>query len=140
VAKERAGNKEFQIRQVVLRDEKAAQLVLEQLKAGKSLAEMAKAYSIEPLGKEEGGLLPWVTPAALVAPLGEVVAKARVGQRLSEPVRTANGFHIVEVVAERPFTLPPLEQLRPQLAQAVAQRKLNAAMQEQVNQAKIELK
>jgi hypothetical protein len=52
-------------------------------------------------------------------PLGEVVAKARVGQRLPGPVRAANGFLIVEVVAER---------------------KLNAAIQEQVNLAKIELK
>lgn len=138
--KERAGTKEVQIRQVVLRDETAAKLVMEQIKAGKTLAEMATAYSLEPLGKEDGGLLPWVTPASLVAPLNEVVARAKVGQRLPEPVRTANGFHIVELVAERPFALPPLDQLRPQLVQAVAQRKLTAAIQEQVNKAKIELK
>lgn len=138
--KQRAGNKEVQLRQVVLRDETAAKLVMDQIKAGKTMAEMAKAYSVETLGKEDGGLLPWVTPASLVAPLGETVAKAKVGQRLPEPVRTANGFHIVEVVAERPFTLPPLEQLRPQLAQALAQRKLTAAIQEQLNKAKIELK
>lgn len=138
--KERAGSKEYQIRQVVVRDETAAQLVLEQLKAGKSLAEMAKQYSIEPLGKEEGGLLPWVTAGALVPPMGEAVAKARVGQMLPEPVRTANGFHIVQVVADRPFTMPPLDQVRGQLMQNIAQRKLSAAVQEQVNAAKIELR
>lgn len=138
--KERAGNREVQIRQVVVRDETSVRLVMEQLNAGKNMAEMAKAYSIEPLGKDEGGLLPWVTPNSLVAPLGELVSKARLGQRLAEPVRSANGFHIVELIAERPFVLPPLEQLRSQLVQAVAQRKLTAAIQEQVNKAKIEFK
>lgn len=138
--RERAGSKEYQIRQVVLRDETAAKLVMDQIKAGKSLADMAKQYSIEPLGKEEGGLLPWVTAGALVPPMGEAVAKARVGQMLPEPVRTANGFHIVQVVADRPFTMPPLDQVRGQLMQNIAQRKLSAAVQEQVNAAKIELR
>jgi peptidyl-prolyl cis-trans isomerase C len=138
--KARTGNKEYQIRQVVLRDETAAKLVMEQIKAGKSLADMAKEYSIEPLGKEEGGLLPWITPAALVQPLGDVVSKARVGQLHPEPVRTANGIHIIQLVAERPFTLPPISELRGQLLQNIAQRKLSAAVQEQVNAAKIELR
>jgi peptidyl-prolyl cis-trans isomerase C len=138
--KERAGSKEYQIRQVVLRDETAAKLVMDQIKAGKPLADMAKQYSIEPLGKEEGGLLPWVTAGALVPPMGEAVAKARVGQMLTDPVRTANGFHIVQVVAERPFTMPAMEQLRGQLIQNIAQRKLSTAVQELVNGAKIELR
>lgn len=138
--KTRTGEKEYQIRQVVVRDETAARLVLEQIKAGKSLAEMARTYSIETLGKEEGGLLPWLTPGTLVAPLGEAIGKLAVGQRLPEPVRTASGFHIVELVAERPFSMPPLEQLRPQLIQAVAQRKLARAVQQQVDSARIELR
>jgi len=138
--KARTGNKEYQIRQVVLRDETAAKLVMDQIKAGKPLADMAKEYSIEPLGKEDGGLLPWVTAGALVAPLGDVVSKARVGQLHPEPVRTANGIHIIQVVAERPFTLPPLAELRGQLLQNIAQSKLSAAVQEQVNAAKIELR
>jgi peptidyl-prolyl cis-trans isomerase C len=138
--KARTGNKEYQIRQVVLRDDTAAKLVMDQIKAGKSLADMAKEYSIEPLGKEDGGLLPWVTAGALVAPLGDVVTKASVGQLHPEVVRTTNGFHIIQVVAERPFTLPPLAELRGQMLQNIAQRKLSAAVQEQVNAAKIELR
>jgi peptidyl-prolyl cis-trans isomerase C len=82
----------------------------------------------------------WVTPAVLVPPLGDVVVKARVGQVLPEPVRTGNGFHIVQVVAERTFALPPLDELRGRLLQSIAQRKLSAPVQEQVNAAKIELR
>ncbi len=137
--KARTGDKEYQIRQVVLRDETAAQLVLEQIQAGKTLAEMAKAYSIESLGKADGGLLPWVNAGALVPPLGEAIQQAKVGQRLPQPVRTPNGFHIVELVAERPFAFPPLEQLQDRLRQTLAQRKLAAAVQAQIDRAKIVL-
>jgi len=137
--KARTGTKEYQIRQVVLRDETAAKLVMEQITAGKSMADMAAQYSIEPLGKDDGGLMPWATPNQLVEPLNQVVP-ASVGKRLSEAVRTANGFHIVEVLAERPFEFPPFEQMRAQCVQSAAQRKLSAAIQEQLNAAKIELR
>lgn len=138
--KERTGSKEYQIRQVVVRDETAAKLVIEQLKSGKSLSDMAREYSIEPLGKDDGGLLPWLTPASMVEPLAQWVVRAKVGQRAPEPLRTPGGFHIVELVAERPFSLPALENIRPQLLQAVAQRKLTAAIQEQIGKAKVELR
>lgn len=137
--KTRAGDKQYQIRQIVLRDETAAKLVLEQLKAGKAMQELAKAYSIETLGKEDGGLLPWLTPDRLVTPLADAVRQAKVGQRLAEPVRTSNGYHIVELVAERPFVMPPLENVQGQLLQALTQRKLAKAIQEQVDKARIEL-
>lgn len=136
----RSGDKEYQIRQVVLRDETSARLVLDQVKGGKKLEEMAKAYSVDESSKAAGGLLPWVNAGVLVPPLGEVVAKAKAGQLLAEPVKTAVGWHVLELVGERPFALPTLEQLKPQLQQSLAQRKLEAAIQADVNKAKIELR
>lgn len=138
--KARTGDKEYQIRQVVVRDETAAKLLLDQLDAGKTITELAQAYSIETVGKDQGGLLPWLTPNNLVAPLNEAVRKAVVGQRLPEPVRTPGGHHVVEVVAERPFILPSLDELRGQIAQNVMQRKLAVAVQQQLNEATIQIK
>jgi peptidyl-prolyl cis-trans isomerase C len=136
----RAGDKEYQIRQVVLRDETSARLVLDQVKAGKKLEELARSYSIDAASKAEGGLVPWVNAGALVAPLGEVVSQAKAGQMVAEPVKTAVGWHVLELVAERPFAVPSLEQIKPQLQQSLAQRKLEAAIQAAVNKAKIELR
>lgn len=136
----RSGDKEYQIRQVVLRDETSARLVLDQIKGGKKLEELARTYSIDAASKAEGGLVPWVNAGALIAPLGDVVRKAAVGQLLPEPVKTAVGWLVLELVAERPLTLPPLEQIKPQLQQSLAQRKLEAAIQADVNKAKIELR
>lgn len=136
----RAGDKEYQIRQVVLRDETSARLVLDQVRAGKKLEELARSYSIDAASKAEGGLVPWVNAGALVAPLGEVVSQTKAGQMVAEPVKTAVGWHVLELVAERPFTVPSLEQIKPQLQQSLAQRKLEAAIQAAVNKAKIELR
>ncbi len=136
----RSGNKEYQIRQVLLRDETSARLVLDQIKGGKKLEEMARTYSVDATSKAEGGLVPWVNAGVLIAPLGEVVAKAKIGQLVTEPVKTAAGWHVLELVAERPFTLPAIEQLKPQLQQSLAQRKLETAIQADVNKAKLELR
>lgn len=138
----RAGSKQYRIRQVVLRDETAARLVLQQIRQGKSLGDLAREYSVEPLGKSEGGLLPWVTAADLVEPLGQVVASlqtGQTGQTVTEPVRSTNGWHILQVEADRPYVPPTAAQLRPQLIQAVSQRKLSAAAQALVNKARIEM-
>ena len=134
----RSGDKEYQIRQVVLRDETSARLVLDQIKSGKKLDELARNYSVDPQSKAEGGLLPWANVGMLIAPLGEVVSQAKPGQLLVEPVKTAAGWHVLELLAERPFALPPVEQLKPQLQQSLAQRKLEAAIQAAVNKAKVE--
>lgn len=136
----RSGDKEYQIRQVVLRDETSARLVLDQIKGGKKLEELARNYSIDAASKAEGGLVPWVNAGALIPPLGEVVSKAKTGQLWAEPVKTAAGWHVLELLGERPLTLPPLEQIKPQLQQSLAQRKLEAAIQAEVNKAKIELR
>jgi len=136
----RTGDKEYQIRQVVVREETSARLLLDQVKGGKKLDELARSYSIDPQSKAEGGLMPWVNAGALIAPLGEVVAKAKAGQLLPEPVKTAVGWHVLELVGERPFALPTLEQIKPQLQQSLAQRKLEAAIQAEINKAKIELR
>ncbi len=136
----RAGSKQYRIRQVVLQDETAARLVYQQIRQGKSLADMAREYSVEPLGKSEGGLLPWVTVADLVEPLGQVVAGLKTGQAVSEPVRSGNGWHILQLEAERPYVPPTAVQLRPQLIQAVSRRKLSAAAQSLVDKARIEIR
>jgi peptidyl-prolyl cis-trans isomerase C len=136
----RSGDKEYQIRQVVLRDETSARLVLDQIKSGKKLEELARTYSIDAASKAEGGLVPWVNAGMLVEPLGEVIGKTKPGQLVAEPVKSAVGWHVLELVAERPFALPPFAQIKPQLQQSLAQRKLEATLQSEVNKARIQLR
>lgn len=133
-----AGNREYRIRQVLVRDETSAKLVLDQLGTGKSLADLAKEYSIEPLGKDEGGLLPWVNLTVLVPSLRDAVRQAKVGKLWAKPVQGPSGWHVLRIEETRPFSMPKLEDLQPQLAQAVSRAQLRETIQGLVKKAKIE--
>lgn len=139
VSKE-AGQLEYRIRQVVVGDATAAQLIMDQLGSGKSLADLAQAYSIEPIGKKEGGLLPWINLTVLVPALREAVTQAKVGKVWPQPVQGPRGWHVLQVEETRPFKMPKLDDIKPQLTQAVSQAQLRQAMQDLAKKAKVELK
>lgn len=135
-----AGQHEYRIRQVVVRDETAAKLLLEQISGGKAMADLASEHSIEPLGKTDGGLLPWINLTVLAEPLREAVRQASVGKVWPEPVRGLQGWHVLQVEEKRPFSMPEFDALKQQLQRAVAQRQLRQAVQALVDDAKIVLK
>ena len=134
----RLGNTEYQLRQVVVADETAAFLIVDQMEAGKSLGELASKYTIESGGKKSKGLLPWVSPSLLLPPLGDLIPKAKEGDVLDSPVRTQAGWHIVKVEGVRKLKPPSLEQLQSQVRQGILQKKMTRKIQKLLDQAKIE--
>ena len=134
----RLGNTEYQLRQVVVADETAAFLIVDQMEAGKSLGELASKYTIESGGKKSKGLLPWVSPSLLLPPLGDLIPKAKEGDTLDSPVRTQAGWHIVKVEGVRKLKPPSLEQLQSQVRQGILQKKMTREIQKLLDQAKIE--
>jgi len=134
----RLGNTEYQLRQVVVADETAAFLIVDQMEAGKSLGELASKYTIESGGKKSKGLLPWVSPSLLLPPLGDLIPKAKEGEVLDSPVRTQAGWHIVKVEGVRKLKPPSLEQLQSQVRQGILQKKMTREIQKLLDQAKIE--
>ena len=134
----RLGNTEYQLRQVVVADETAAFLIVDQMEAGKSLGELASKYTIESGGKKSKGLLPWVSPSLLLPPLGDLIPKAKEGEVLDSPIRTQAGWHIVKVEGVRKLKPPSLEQLQSQVRQGILQKKMTREIQKLLDQAKIE--
>lgn len=134
----RLGNTEYQLRQVVVADETAAFLIVDQMEAGKSLGELASKYTIESGGKKSKGLLPWVSPSLLLPPLGDLIPKAKEGDVLDSPVRTQAGWHIVKVEGVRKLKPPSIEQLQSQVRQGILQKKMTREIQKLLDQAKIE--
>ena len=134
---EKLGGTEYQIRQVVVADETAAMLILDQLDAGKELGELATRYTIEAGGKKSKGLLPWVSPSLLLSPLGDLVSQSKSGELIKSPVRTKAGWHIVRVEGVRALTPPTLKQLRNQISQGILQQRMTQNIQKLLDQAKI---
>ena len=134
---EKLGGSEYQLRQVVVADETAAMLILDQLNAGKELGELATRYTIEAGGKKSKGLLPWVSPSLLLSPLGDWVSQSKSGELIKSPVRTKAGWHIVRVEGVRPLNPPTLKQLRNQISQGILQQRMTQNIQKLLDQAKI---
>lgn len=134
----RLGETEFRIRQVVLKDKTAADLILVQVEDGKEMAELASKYSVEFKGKENKGLLPWVSPSVLLPPIGEKIKNAKAGDLLETPIKTEVGWHVVRIEGVRPLVAPTYEKLKPELKVLLSEKRLNQAIQKLVNESKVQ--
>lgn len=67
---------------------------------GEDFAELARAHSEDHTSAVEGGDLGWINPGAL-APEFEKAMNALAPGEISEPVRTAFGWHLIQVLERR---------------------------------------
>ncbi len=124
------------VRHILIKDEDKVETVREKLLAGADFAEMAKEYSEDPGSKNNGGDLGPVARGVMVAPFEEAVFSLDVN-KLSEPVETQFGWHLIEVTAIAGGTVKPLEEVRDQIADSIRQKEARAKLsdlQEQLEQ------
>lgn len=76
---------------------KQIQNIYQQIKAGKDFALMAKQYSLDAASAIKGGDLGWVVPGELV-PEFEEVMNGLPPHRVSKPVKSKFGWHLIEVL------------------------------------------
>jgi peptidyl-prolyl cis-trans isomerase C len=115
--------------------EKAVQL-LKKIKGGAKFADVAKAESTDN-SKANGGDLGWFTTARMVKPFGDAVKGLKKGEITPEPVQTQYGWHIILLTDTRDA---PFDQLKPQLSNAIMQKKFQTYIDELKKPAKIEKK
>lgn len=99
----------------------------EQLKSGKSFAELAKQYSVDAVSAEQGGDLGWMTATELTPAFAVVMEKLEVGH-VSQPVKTNYGWHLIEVL-DRQMIDDSDAYERQQVRQSLQQRKLVEAVE-----------
>jgi peptidyl-prolyl cis-trans isomerase C len=85
---------EYKARHILLKDEKAANDVIAELKKGGDFAELAKKHSTGPSGPK-GGDLGWFTPARMVKPFSDAVVDMKKGSYTEKPVQTQFGWHVI---------------------------------------------
>ncbi|HWT72141.1 MAG TPA: peptidylprolyl isomerase, partial [Oxalicibacterium sp.] len=84
-----------------------------------------------------GGDLDWATPSAFVKPFSEAMVALQKGQLTDTPVKTQFGYHVIRVDDVRPAKIPALEEVKPQITEALQQKKLQAYQQQLRAKAKI---
>ncbi len=86
-----------QLRQIVTKTKADMETVLNLLKNGESMAELAKKYSIAPEARNEG-VLNWIEKGKLDEKIDKVVFSLKVGE-LSPVLESPYGFHLFKVLA-----------------------------------------
>jgi peptidyl-prolyl cis-trans isomerase C len=134
----RLGNQEYQLRHLLVAEEATAKLLIDKIQAGGKLADLANEYSRDAATQTRGGLTDWNVPANLQPGVAELLPKLEKGKVWPQPVRSAGGWHVLQLEDKRPFTPPTLEALKPQLMQIIARQTLEARVQTLKTQAKVQ--
>ncbi len=110
-----------------------AERILKKIKAGQSFSLLAKRYSEDPVSKENGGELGWVSERMLPPDIVEALKKAEVGDVVGpivSPDRTM--VNIFKILDRREGERPTLEQVR----QLLIAKKVEERLQEVIEEAK----
>ncbi len=116
---------EVHARHILVTTEDDAKAIKAQLDAGADFVALAKEKSIEPNAAQSGGDLGYFKAGMMVKPFADAAFAMKVGE-ISEPIQTQFGWHIIKVEDRRPAAKPTLEQLTPQIGQALYVQKYRA--------------
>jgi peptidyl-prolyl cis-trans isomerase C len=120
-AKQIAGEQEVHARHILVESEDEAKAIEAELKKGADFAELAKAKSKDPGGAADGGDLGFFTKDQMV-PEFSAVAFALEPGKISDPVKSQFGWHIIKVEEKRNRKAPDFEQVKPQIETYVTRK------------------
>ena len=118
-ANAKKGEMEVHARHILLPTEDDARAALKRLQAGEDFAKLATELSKDP--GSEGGDLGYFTQDKMVPEFAETAFKLDVG-KVSDPVKSQFGWHIIKVEDKRAKPFPAYDSVKDQIARYVAQK------------------
>lgn len=106
---------------ILVKEEEEAKKIADEIKAGLSFEEAAKKYSTCP-SKENGGDLGEFTRGKMVPEFEEAAFKLE-ENKLSDPVKTQFGYHLIKVQDKKEAGTSTLNEVKDQIAQQVTSMK-----------------
>ncbi len=131
-----ASDKEYHARHILVETEAEAKDIIAKLKKGTKFADLAKA-SKDPGSAANGGDLDWAAPASYVKPFSDALVALKKGEFTDKPVKTEFGYHVIKLEETRPAKIPTFDEVKPQIAKSLQQRKLQVFQEELRAKAKI---
>ncbi|MBC7131884.1 MAG: peptidylprolyl isomerase [Roseovarius sp.] len=108
---------EYHAAHILVETEEEAAKLVEELAAGANFAALAQEHSIGPTGPS-GGDLGWFGEGVMVPEFFDAVAALEAGE-VSAPVQTQFGWHVIRLNETRIKAQPTLEEMRPELTDAL---------------------
>jgi peptidyl-prolyl cis-trans isomerase C len=119
-AKQISSEEEVHARHILVPTEAEAKEIEDELKKGADFAELAKKKSKDP-GASDGGDLGFFTKEQMVPEFSKVAFSLEPG-KISDPVKTQFGWHIIKVEEKRKRKPPSFDQVKPQIEQYVTRK------------------
>lgn len=136
-AKAQKPEPEIRARHILVKEEVEAQAALKRVKGGEDFAAVAKEVSKDP--GSEGGDLGWFTKGRMVPEFAEAAFKLEPGT-ISDPVKSAFGWHIIKVEEKRQTSFPPYDEVKDQVSRYVVQKAQSELVAQLRKTSKIERK
>lgn len=135
--KDAAPQKEYNAAHILVDSEEKAKDLKKQLDEGADFAELAKANSTDTGSGAQGGDLGWFGLGMMVKPFEEAVVAAEPG-KVTGPVKSDFGWHLVLVKESRIAAQPTLDDMREELAAEIENKAVEAKIAELTGTAKVE--
>ena len=114
LTKEVSPEQEVKAGHILLKTEEEAKKILERLNAGEDFAILARENSIDPTAKDNSGDLGYFTKERTIPDFSKVAFETEIG-KISAPVKTEFGWHIIKVEDKREVPVPSFEEVKSQL-------------------------
>jgi peptidyl-prolyl cis-trans isomerase C len=105
---------------ILVETEDEAKALIVKLQAGEDFAQLAKDNSVDLGSGANGGDLEYFGRGRMIPPFEEAAFALEPGKYTTEPVQSQFGWHVILVVDKRMSSPPTLEQMMPELRDAVA--------------------
>jgi peptidyl-prolyl cis-trans isomerase C len=112
---------EVRARHILVESEDEAKKALARVRGGEDFAKVAAELSKDPGSKTDGGDLGFFTQDRMVAPFAEAAFKLEPG-KISEPVKSQFGWHVIKVEEKRTKPIPAFEEMREQIDTYLARK------------------
>lgn len=127
--KAQRGEKEYKARHILVEKEDQAKDIIAQLQKGEKFEKLAEQSKDEG-SKAKGGDLDWNSPANFVKPFSDAMVKLEKGKFTPLPVQSQFGWHVIQLDDVRAATVPPFEEVKPQLQQQSQAKVLDQLIRE----------
>jgi peptidyl-prolyl cis-trans isomerase C len=134
--KQIAAEPEVHARHILVETEDEAKQVVEDLRKGADFAELAKKKSKDP-GASDGGDLGFFTKDQMVPEFSAAAFSLEPG-KISDPVKSQFGWHVIKVEEKRNRKPPDFEQVKPQIESYLTRKAQGSAVEKLRTEAKIE--
>lgn len=130
---------EMHARHILVKTEDEAKAVLADLAKGGDFAKIAEEKSQDPGSAKNGGDLGFFAVGDMVPEFEAAAATLKPGEFTKEPVKTQFGYHVIKLEEKRKQPIPPLDQVKDQVRQAVVGEVFTEKLDALKKAAKIEI-